>query len=414
MGIIYSWGDWMSAIRFFHMADLHLDSPFKGLFGLPEHILKEIRSSTFDAFDKIIQKAIQEQPDFLLIVGDIYDGENRSLQAQRKFQEAMEKLFQYNIPVIISYGNHDHLKGTWTRFSLPSNVYELPAETSVVQLKIRGQQVCIYGFSYSERHLKESVIDTYPIAQDSHAIHIGMLHGSEASDTSHALYAPFTKQQLLEKNYHYWALGHIHRRQLLHENPPIVYPGNIQSRHRKEQGIKGCYDVTLSQTTCELNFMPTSAIVYNTIEVDCTNIIHANELLKRCEEAIAANRTKLGATVVELYLKNIDEQTEALFEHATVDAWLETIREAEEGIEPMCWVQKMVLQKPSIHGEYSAATQSVVSLMEQWDSNDWKDILKDLYQYAGGARLIEPLSEKDIKNLTHNAQSLLAEEIQRV
>ena len=403
----------MSAIRFFHMADLHLDSPFKGLFGLPEPILKKIRSSTFEAFDKIILKAIQEKPDFLLIVGDIYDGENRSLQAQRRFQDAMEKLFQHNIPVIVSYGNHDHLNGTWTRFALPSNVYELPAETSVVQLKIRGQQVNIYGFSYPERHLKESVIESYPTAHDQHAIHIGMLHGSEAGNTTHDVYAPFTKQQLLEKNYHYWALGHIHKRQLLHQNPPIVYPGNIQSRHRKEQGMKGFYDVTLSKTSTELDFISTSAVVYSTIEVDCTNVVHANELLKRCAEAITANRKKYGASVVELHLQNIDEQTEALFEHATVDAWLETIREAEEGIDPMCWVQKMVLQKAARFYEHTATTQSVVSLMEQWDSNEWKDILKDLYQYAGGARLIEPLSEKDIENLTHRAQTLLAEEIQR-
>lgn len=403
----------MTAIRFFHMADLHLDSPFKGLFGLSEHILKNIRSSTFDAFDKIIQKAIQEKPDFLLIVGDIYDGENRSLQAQRRFQDAMEKLFQHNIPVIVSYGNHDHLNGTWTRFSLPSNVYELPAETSVVQLKIRDQQVNIYGFSYHERHLRESVIESYPIAQNQQTIHIGMLHGSEASNSTHDVYAPFTKQQLLEKNYHYWALGHIHKRQLLHQNPPIVYPGNIQSRHRKEQGLKGYYDVTLSRTSAELDFIPTSTVVYSTVEVDCKNVIHANELLKRCAEAITVNRTKYGASVIELHLQNIDEQTEALFEHATVDAWLETVREAEEGIEPMCWVQKLVLQKTRKFYEHTATTQSVVSLMEQWDSNEWKDILKDLYQYAGGARLIEPLTDKDIENLTNSAQALLAEEIQR-
>lgn len=193
----------------------------------------------------------------------------------------MEKLFQHNIPVILSYGNHDHLNGSWTRFALPSNVYELPVETSVVQLNIRGQQVNIYGFSYSERHVKESKIESYPIASDQHVLHIGMLHGSEFSDTTHAVYAPFTKEQLLERNYHYWALGHIHKRQLLHQNPPIVYPGNIQSRHRKEQGIKGFYDVTLSQASVELDFIPTSAVVYNTVEVDCKNMFHANELLKK-------------------------------------------------------------------------------------------------------------------------------------
>ncbi|MGE7843182.1 metallophosphoesterase family protein [Lysinibacillus sp. NPDC093712] len=403
----------MSAIRFFHMADLHLDSPFKGLFGLPEKNLKKIRASTFEAFDKIIQKTIEERPDFLLIVGDLYDGENRSLQAQRRFQAAMETLFEHNIPVIISYGNHDHLHGSWTRFALPSNVYELPADTSVVQLKIRGQQVNIYGFSYGERHVKESMIDRYPVAQDQHAIHIGMLHGSEASDSTHAVYAPFKKEQLLEKRYHYWALGHIHKRQLLHDEPPIVYPGNIQSRHRNEQGVKGFYDVTLSQTSADLTFMPTSAVVYNMVEVDCTNVLHANELLQKCEEAIAHNRMEYGASVIELHLKNIDEEAAALFEHASVEEWLETIRESEDGIEPMGWVQKLILHKVSSSYESTAMTESVISVMEQWDISDWKDILKDLYQHANGARFVEPLTEREIEHLKLDAQELLTDEIQR-
>lgn len=396
------------------MADLHLDSPFKGLFGLPEQNLKKIRESTFEAFDKIIHKAVEEKPDFLLIVGDIYDGENRSLQAQRRFQTAMETLFHHNIPVILSYGNHDHLSGSWTRFALPSNVYELPAETSIVQLKIRGQQVNVYGFSYGERHVTTAMMDTYPIAQDTHTIHIGMLHGSEASDTTHAVYAPFKKEQLLEKKYHYWALGHIHKRQHLHQHPPIVYPGNIQSRHRKEQGVKGFYDVSLSQTEVDLTFVPTSAVVYNTVEVDCSNVLHANELLTKCEEALARNRQEYGASVVELHLTNIGEQAESLFEHASVEAWLETIRETEDRIEPMCWVQKLTLDTSTASTyEPTVATDSVIDLIEQWGILEWKDILKDLYQHAGGARFVEPLTEQDIEQLKINTQALLVDEIQR-
>lgn len=404
----------MSTIRFFHMADLHLDSPFKGLFGLPEQNLKKIRESTFEAFDKIICKAVAEKPDFLVIVGDIYDGENRSLQAQRRFQTAMETLFHHNIPVILSYGNHDHLSGSWTRFALPSNVYELPAETNIVQLNIRGQQVNVYGFSYGERHVKTAMMGTYPVAQDSQTLHIGMLHGSEASDTTHAMYAPFTKEQLLAKNYHYWALGHIHKRQLLQQNPPIVYPGNIQSRHRKEQGVKGFYDVTLSQTAADLTFVPTSAVVYTTVEVDCSDVLHANELLTKCEEALALNRQEYGASVVELQLHNIDEQAASLFEHATVDDWLETIREVEERVEPMCWVQKLTLdQSITTTYEPTVATESVINLIEQWGELEWRDVLKDLYQHAGGARFVEPLTEQDIEQLKINTQALLVDEIQR-
>ena len=172
--------------------------------------------------------------------------------------------------------------------------------------------------------------------------------------------------------------------------------------------------MTLSQTEVELTFVPTSAVVYNMVEVDCSNVLHANELLAECEDALAKNRQEYGASVVELHLTNIDEQAASLFEHASVEAWLETIREAEEHIEPMCWVQKLTLEKSTVTTyEPTVATDSVINLIEQWGIPEWKDVLKDLYQHAGGARFVEPLTEQDIKQLKINTQALLIDEIQR-
>ena len=145
----------MSKIRFIHTADLHLDSPFKGMTGLPSDYLNSLRNSTFEAFSKLITYALQTKPDFVLIVGDIYDGEDRSLRAQVKFQEGMKKLHEASIPVIISYGNHDHLSGRWTRFELPSNVHVFGGDVEKTQLIVNGTEVYIYGFSYKERHIRE-------------------------------------------------------------------------------------------------------------------------------------------------------------------------------------------------------------------------------------------------------------------
>ena len=246
----------MSMIRFIHAADLHLDSPFKGMTGMQVDQLVRLRNSTFKAFERLIEHALKSKPDFVLIVGDIYDGEDRSLRAQLKFQEGMNKLGEANIPVVISYGNHDHLGGRWTRFELPTNVHVLTKKVEQIELNIRGEQVNIYGFSYNERHVRESMITNYPVAENGTSFHIGMLHGSLAGDETHAVYAPFTKEELLQKHYDYWALGHIHLRQQLHTDPPIVYPGNLQGRHRNERGVKGFYDVSLSKTEAHLTLFP--------------------------------------------------------------------------------------------------------------------------------------------------------------
>ncbi|WHT49432.1 DNA repair exonuclease [Sporosarcina thermotolerans] len=130
----------MSTIRFIHAADLHLDSPFKGMTGLPPKRLNELRESTFTAFNRLIDHALQTHPDFILIVGDLYDGEDRSLRAQQKFREGMERLNEAEIPVFITYGNHDHLGGNWTRFEMPPNVFEFKENIEEVSLSVRGRK----------------------------------------------------------------------------------------------------------------------------------------------------------------------------------------------------------------------------------------------------------------------------------
>jgi len=397
----------MSSIRFFHTADLHLDSPFKGMSELPEKGFEKLRNSTFEAFSTLIQKAIEEKPDLVLIVGDIYDGEERSLRAQKIFQNGMEQLLAQQIPVIISYGNHDHLKGKWTRFSLPENVFVMPKDTSKFEINVRGIEVNIYGFSYPERHVPQSMINTYPIATEQNSVHIGMLHGSLQGNTTHDVYAPFTIEELLSKNYDYWALGHIHKRQILHTDPPIIYPGNIQSRHRKELGIKGFYDVTITNFAADCTFVPTSAIVYEKINVDCDNLIHANEVLRACEEALRDFRIQYGAGVVWLQLQNIGEKGMSLFEDSSILEWLEVIREQEEENTPFIWVQCIEIDSQMIDTyEPTLAAESVIQVLNEWNQNHLKEVVKDLYQHPKGSRYLEQLSIEEMNNLVSEANQL--------
>lgn len=397
----------MSTIRFFHTADLHLDSPFKGMSALPKERLQELRNSTFAAFDRFIQYAVRERPDFIVIVGDIYDGEDRSLRAQAHFQKGMEQLFDKNIPVILSYGNHDHLNGKWTRFELPPNVHVLPKQTKQVTLQIRETAVHIYGFSYPDRHVTEPMINTYPVATNKEVFHIGMLHGSLMGNTTHDVYAPFTKEALLSKQYDYWALGHIHLRQIINEHPPIVYSGNIQSRHRKEQGIKGFYDVEMDQHRTNLDFIPTSVIVYDEFEVNCDGLIHANEILQACEKSLQQFRDINGAGVVELKLVQLEPSAKMLFEESTIEEWLELIREREELKSPAIWVQSVQVNwQDFIVYDPTVATEAVLRVIDSWDDRQWKENLKDLYQHPRGGRYLEPLSELDLEQISEQTKDL--------
>lgn len=402
----------LSMIRFIHTADLHLDSPFKGMTGLSQERLQQLRASTFNAFDNLIDYALTSKPDFLLIVGDIYDGEDRSLHAQMKFHDGMEKLHKADIPVYLSYGNHDHLAGRWTRFELPPNVHVFKESVSEALLQVRGIEVVIHGFSYKERHIRETMIDSYPVSMDKTAYHIGMLHGSLAGDVTHDVYAPFTKSQLLSKHYDYWALGHIHLRQRLHTEPPIVYPGNLQGRHRNERGEKGFYDVRLSKTDSTLTFIPTASIVFERAEVSCAGISHANEWLKACLEVIETTVSSTGDCILELLMTDVDQHAAELFSQSSEDEWLAVIREATAVNERHVWVQKIRYEKQTRAEAYSSTiVQSVLKTMEDWDNGDWKGVLKDVYQHTTASKYLDVVTDDEIREIKSGAESLLGKDM---
>ncbi|MBQ0140826.1 MAG: DNA repair exonuclease [Kurthia sp.] len=394
------------AIRFFHTADLHLESPFKGSYQMPKYISDELRQSTFQAFTVLIQHAIEQRPDFILIVGDVYDGENRSLSAQYNFQQQLERLNKAEIPVIISYGNHDHLSGSWTRLQLPSNVYEFSKDVTAHRLIIRGQEVVIHGFSYEQRHIEKPMIEDYPGKQDS-AIHIGMLHGSVDTDTEHAVYAPFTIPQLIEKNYDYWALGHIHKRQLLNQEPPIIYPGNIQGRHRKERDAKGFYDVQIQADEVSYSFVETTQIRYMEYKIDCHEVEHAVDLLQLVEHACENLRRKYGAIMLELKLERISQDFAKVYLEAGEEEWLQTIREQQAEQQPFIWLHSMEAELPQQNFEESELTKQLFEKIADYTPQKLAEITADLLNQPKFAKHMERFSDSEWQQLQQEATTNL-------
>ncbi|WP_153731889.1 metallophosphoesterase family protein [Sporosarcina obsidiansis] len=399
----------METIRFLHIADLHLDSPFKGMASAGPDELARLQQSTFVAFERFVTYAVKERPDFVVMVGDLYDGEDRSLRAQIRFQQGMQQLEKAEIPVFLSYGNHDHLAGNWTRVSLPGNVHVFSEEVEQKQLIVRGEMVSLYGFSYPQRHVRESMIADYPVAgQDGY--HIGLLHGSVAGDSAHAVYAPFTVRELQDKNYHYWALGHIHKRQQLAEEPLIVYPGNIQGRHRNEQGVKGFYDVSLSGEDASLKFVRTSNIVFTTLTVSCEGVEYADDWVTVCQEAIDTLATEMGSMVVELVMEHTEGLTADLLHVSSESEWIDILREQYSGLDPFVWIASIEWPGTSNMELSKTLLEPVEYTLECWDQNDWDDLVKEVYSHRAG-RYLERLTPSETEQLKVKAAALLANEL---
>ncbi|MCH8225243.1 MAG: DNA repair exonuclease, partial [Chloroflexi bacterium] len=122
----------MTRIRFVHAADLHLDSPFSGLRSIVPEIAQTLHQATFNAYDNIIDLCIREQVDALLVAGDIFDGADRSLRAQLKFADGLNRLEAANIRSFICHGNHDPLDGWEAKITLPGGCHRFGAELTQV------------------------------------------------------------------------------------------------------------------------------------------------------------------------------------------------------------------------------------------------------------------------------------------
>lgn len=224
-------------LKFIHTADIHLDSPLKGLEVHEDAPIEEIRGATRRAFDNLIDWAIEEKVDFVLIAGDLYDGDWKDYNTGLFFAARMGRLAGAGIRVFIVSGNHDAASQITKAMPLPDNVTLFsPKQPKSVKLDDLG--VVIHGQSYSHRAVTKNLAVQYP-KNDAGYFNIGLLHTSLTGRAGHEEYAPCTIDELSSKGYDYWALGHIHKREIVSKDPWIVFSGNIQGRHIKETGKKG-------------------------------------------------------------------------------------------------------------------------------------------------------------------------------
>ncbi|HBG18843.1 MAG TPA: DNA repair exonuclease [Desulfobulbaceae bacterium] len=230
-------------VTFLHTADIHLDSPLKGLEAHDGAPVAEIRGATRRAFDNLIELAIEEKVDFLLIAGDLYDGDWKDYNTGLFFAARMGRLLRAGIRVFIVSGNHDAASQITRYLPLPENV-TLFAAKKPQSVRLDDLGVVIHGQSYSTRTVTENLAAGYPPAVAG-CVNIGLLHTSLTGRAGHEEYAPCTVDDLRAKGYDYWALGHVHQREIVAEDPWIVFPGNVQGRHIRENGVKGATLVTV-------------------------------------------------------------------------------------------------------------------------------------------------------------------------
>ena len=230
-------------IKFIHAADIHLDSALHGLERYDGAPVNEIRSASRRAFDNLIELAIDEEVDFVLLAGDIYDGDWKDYNTGLYFVERMVRLRDAGVRVFMVTGNHDAASQITKHLRLPDNV-TMFATNKPERAVLDDLGVAIHGQGFASRAVTEDLSLAYHQG-DPQYFNIGMLHTCLDGKPGHEPYAPCTVDGLRSKGYQYWALGHVHKREEVSHEPWIIFPGNIQGRHIRETGPKGCTLVTV-------------------------------------------------------------------------------------------------------------------------------------------------------------------------
>ena len=256
----------MGAFKFIHCSDLHLGAPFKKMSFSDPILGKRMREASFAALDRIVNKAIEEKVDFIIFSGDIFDSENTTPHSRYRFAEAIKRA---SVRCYIAYGNHDHRRDWEDSIPLPENAVVFPPTPVNIPFPNEENKLTdVIGVSHIA---KEEGRDLTADIQGTSAFSIAAVHCDIDGVSEGKRYAPCKLNDLLSKKIDYWALGHIHKRTVLHKEPYVVYSGNTQGMSTKEAGEKGAYIVTVENgKVTEMKFFVTGAILWTEAEASIT------------------------------------------------------------------------------------------------------------------------------------------------
>lgn len=407
--------------RFVHAADLHLDTPFTGVARMSPEIADVLREASLEAFDDLVRLTIREDAAFLLLAGDIYDGEERGLRAQLRLLEGFDQLTRRGIRVFAVHGNHDPVGG-WSAIRRwpPGVTIFRPGEVQSVPVDgTDGRRLAmVHGISYGQRHETENLVLRFPRAVGP-GLQIGLLHCHAGSDPAHTPYSPCSIEDLLGAGLDYWALGHLHRRQLPAEGGPwIAYPGNLQGRSLSpsETGAKGALVAEAAGGAVRsVRFQPLDRVrfVNEDLPVDGhQDLAGLTETLHhRADELRAEHRGR--HLVLRVTLTGRGSLHDRLAQPGLLDELLEELRRTGRRDGPLLWWEGIRDRTRSDHDPAALQrrddfTASVIRLHHRL-SGDPEALRRFFDEHAGTARVgglarrSPPPEDTELQELLHRA-----------
>jgi len=412
--------------KFIHTADIHLDSPLHRLEAYEGAPRQEIRQASRRAMENLVDLALEESVAFIIIAGDLFDGDWQDYHTGLYFVSQMHRLKTAGIGVYIVSGNHDAASQITRRLPYPDNVHHF-AHRSAETRRLENLKIALHGQSFARPAVTDNLVLGYPEPVPGY-FNIGLLHTSLNGRQGHAAYAPCTLADLETRGYDYWALGHVHAFEIVAQDPPVVFPGCIQGRHIREAGAKGAVLVSVSENSPpDIVHHPLDVIRWAFVAVDLTDAdsrqaaldrfsivltdaVHANDPLPLIARVVFSGRTPIHTVIA-----------------GDPDHWKEAVRStAMAQFGERIWIERVILEtRPPMKTEPEPAApgplRELERVMDQIRADE--DLLQSLgdelsglfrklpAEYRRGARAIDPGDPDHLRRLVNQAQALLVQNL---
>jgi exonuclease SbcD len=326
-------------IKILHTADIHLDSPMKSLALRDADLAATVQAATRGAFLRIVEIAISEDVAAVLIAGDLFDGAERSAKTGAFLVSQLDRLAAAGIQVFYIKGNHDAENPVSGDTMWPDNVHLFDGRGGKAQ--IGDHDIWVHGVSFSGRYAPESLLPKFgaPVAG---AVNIGMLHTSLAGAAGHDPYAPCSVAELRATGFDYWALGHVHKREVHSDAPWIVMPGIPQGRDIGEPGPKSATMITVADGVLGIAAVPTSRVEFLAVDVDVSGCDDAAEVRTRVRRALEQTADALASQsgLVRVTLRGATDLSWRIVRDPAL--WHETVADLARGT-GVLWLEKLKL-----------------------------------------------------------------------
>lgn len=426
----------MSEIRYIHAADLHLDAPFAGLTkeSSNPNLAKIIQESTFTALERLVRLCESQKPHFLVLAGDIYNGEEASIKAQLKLRDACMRLDDLGISVYIAHGNHDPLSSKFQSLRFPANTHIFPTEKpeSLEFIGVDNTRAIVHGISHGQDREARNLSLLFQRKADNPAFQLGVLHCSVENSASGDRYAPCTLNDLKQSGMDAWALGHVHQGGVLSDTPFIAYSGNTQGLHINEAGQRGCYLVRAIEHRgiwhCEPEFHSLAQVQWRKLNLNMDQVSDRTELESRLAQLIEDELDLADPNAAVLIIRLI------INGHTNLNSWLRQTDRMEElrqiiaqhsGSRPMLWLKDVelntqdeqnwqdIIAREDLVGESMRIYAELLKEPEEFKKT-FEQTLSPLFKKGPVLeKIFKETDETELKNMLYQAESICMDVLEK-